>query len=656
MPAAKSKAAAKAKSGSSGGSGRNRSVHTRALQKLSDNFKDFPHECCYVRVLPSTGRTLIQQLEHDIARADRGEDVVWGAHYYIARKQEYSADDSYFVALKPDPSDQSVPNEYLMKAMQALKDPRKPDRGPMLTYLKTATEASKKDTQGVLRWLCGLRLADTDVQLPCADAVLAWMSRLRIHQLYPDLFAIAKDVVEKVLALRWGSVSKHVDQAEFCRNNERDLKLVYPVDPLRQVIAAGESWAKSCHTEIVQLARCGVIGEAMFHSKMSDVLSAAAAQEIDEKIVALCTPSAPNTRVPMNNEVFEDWRGQIVAEVNAIDGVEQLASKRFVDVPYRSKAIPKVPVTCMVNDVELRLWGVIKGSGVAHGQIPKHQAEVLLGYSDSPAEKALQVHDDMFSKAKLARQKLGQFIAAKQVASSDDMHDVVKTNKHKLEVMDPDSWALDHALLMSLCGATAEQRATCVIMCEMPAAAREITVKQCKARLETLANGEQMKMSPVGAQAGLKYLAKVLGSMCLGAPLEVKKDEVSKMVSDCVSTFQYFLSRRTTEGRVTGAAAYRRIVEIAEDAIKKKQQVDQKDFDDIVMYRYLCPSDIDGRVVQLIQECQKADGKGPPLKKPKTAGAAGGAAKGGGSSSSSGGGKQPKAQDLAKASAMAMFS
>ena len=60
--------------------------------------------------------------------------------------------------------------------MQFLKAERKPDRGPMLGYLATSSGPSRKDVQGVYRWLSGLRLADAAVQLPCADKVLAWIA------------------------------------------------------------------------------------------------------------------------------------------------------------------------------------------------------------------------------------------------------------------------------------------------------------------------------------------------------------------------------------------------------------------------------------------------------------------------------------------------
>ena len=61
--------------------------------------------------------------------------------------------------------------------MESLKGNRV-DRGPMLQWMKVTPDASKKDVQGIYRWFVDLRLSDTDIQLPCAEAVLEWTSRL----------------------------------------------------------------------------------------------------------------------------------------------------------------------------------------------------------------------------------------------------------------------------------------------------------------------------------------------------------------------------------------------------------------------------------------------------------------------------------------------
>ena len=70
-----------------------------------------------MRIYPPTGRTLYQQVQHDIGLKEAGDStVVFGHTYYSEWTEKYSDEDSYYQALKPDPADTSVPNEKLLEA------------------------------------------------------------------------------------------------------------------------------------------------------------------------------------------------------------------------------------------------------------------------------------------------------------------------------------------------------------------------------------------------------------------------------------------------------------------------------------------------------------------------------------------------------------
>ena len=202
---ASAKKAAKAKSSG----GRKQTVAQQALQKCRENLKHVPDEDKFVRILESTGRTLKQQIEHDISlRAAGNRSITFGPSYYSSRANDYASAGSVYASLKPDAGDESVVDLALMsaimkikkviyififilffavvplsflcvfglQAMESLKE-RRPDRGPMLAYLRTTSRVSRKDLQGVLRWFSDLRLGEVEVQLPCAWAVAAWISR-----------------------------------------------------------------------------------------------------------------------------------------------------------------------------------------------------------------------------------------------------------------------------------------------------------------------------------------------------------------------------------------------------------------------------------------------------------------------------------------------
>ena len=48
----------------------------------------------------------------------------------------------------------------------------RPDRGPLLDYVRVAKQCSRRDASAILRVLAELRLADTEVQLPMAQLIV----------------------------------------------------------------------------------------------------------------------------------------------------------------------------------------------------------------------------------------------------------------------------------------------------------------------------------------------------------------------------------------------------------------------------------------------------------------------------------------------------
>ena len=108
------KASAKAKAG---GSSRSMSTAQQALQKIRENCKPLSDHARFVKVLESTGRTLKEQVEHDIVAKRHGDRMIaFGPNYYNARMKEYADDETVFSLLRPDPADESVVNTELMSA------------------------------------------------------------------------------------------------------------------------------------------------------------------------------------------------------------------------------------------------------------------------------------------------------------------------------------------------------------------------------------------------------------------------------------------------------------------------------------------------------------------------------------------------------------
>ena len=256
-------------------------------------------------------------------------------------------------------------------------------------------------------------------------------------------------------------------------------------------------------------------------------------------------------------------------------------------------------------------------------------------------------------QAKFSRQQLAQFLSARQVKSADDLSDVVKTIKHALLVMNH-WWEFENALLLCLCGATAEARAAASIMILLPSEDRHVGIPQVRGQLEVLQASEQMRFSPVNVQAGLTFLLKLLGTMEMGIPLGINTEEVSKLARDCIASFGDFLVRDAPDaqdgeevvGKVSGVQAYRSILGKIVTGLAGGLEVNIDDVHDLVLFRFLAPADVMHVVIEVIDKLGKTS---PPSKKPKTSGAASSTATASASSSTVAAKKSSKAKERALA-------
>ena len=88
-----------------------------------------------------------------------------------------------------------------------------------------------------------------------------------------------------------------------------------------------------------------------------------------------------------------------------------------------------------------------------------------------------------------------EMLAVKNVQDSDDMNDVRKTSRAALLNTD-EHWLMEDGILLSLSGSTAEARAAAVIKSMLPDGNAEMLVGPVLAKLQTLAQSAQMRMSP----------------------------------------------------------------------------------------------------------------------------------------------------------------
>ena len=76
-----------------------------------------------------------------------------------------------------------------------------------------------------------------------------------------------------------------------------------------------------------------------------------------------------------------------------------MQSKRAVDVNYRGRIVPKVPVVCIAAEVMLRLRTLLLQKAVATKQVPELSAEKIMGCYSAKEDEAALIDPDVVAQA-----------------------------------------------------------------------------------------------------------------------------------------------------------------------------------------------------------------------------------------------------------------
>ena len=145
----------------------------------------------------------------------------------------------------------------------------------------------------------------------------------------------------------------------------------------------------------MKLSRSGELGEAMFSSKIHSIVGMAVRTCIDLHIIQHLTPGAEEKVVVFDEEKFAGMGDDILLKTAETEGYEALPSKRFIEVKYRGGVVTAVPVTCMVNEVEVRILAAAKAAAIWQGDLPELAAEKILNFRTLPAYKLVKVEPSM---------------------------------------------------------------------------------------------------------------------------------------------------------------------------------------------------------------------------------------------------------------------
>ena len=146
------------------------------------------------------------------------------------------------------------------------------------------------------------------------------------------------------------------------------------------------------------------MGQCMFGSKISQIVSIAVKCSIDLQIIQHFTPPAGQKVMQFDSDKLVVIRDAILVSIaEDVEGWDTLPSKRLIDIKYRSGVIPKVPITNMVMEVEYRVLAIARGALIYSGFLPELAAEQIMGFMTTNFDKQVVVDHEMPEMIKAIR-------------------------------------------------------------------------------------------------------------------------------------------------------------------------------------------------------------------------------------------------------------
>ena len=130
---------------------------------------------------------------------------------------------------------------------------------------------------------------------------------------------------------------------------------------------------------VLRLCQDSAVGGAIFSGRIRGILT----DRVAAVIASYLETHVLTGNEPLTGEAVDTIRRDLLRKIQAIPGAENIEPKRKISVKYRSSQLEKVEVSSIAQEVNIRLWAMIKSCAIASKQLAPLQAECLLDYQDA---------------------------------------------------------------------------------------------------------------------------------------------------------------------------------------------------------------------------------------------------------------------------------
>lgn len=527
---------------------------TIVAQKLRDNFKGLtPQETDAVR--GEDGRTLRERIAHDMETAKaQGQNVVWGRYYYDSLHREYQSGCDAHSALEPPKSADEI-SPALLKAM-LMTQRVKVDRSGFDDYfVSCASPPNLKEICGVLRYMITLRTG-CNKQLATAAESLRFVSRLGLHRLDPEKWALVRDWADGVLlAMLRKSRANSAKDDMFVDINSGLVELVLDREAVERV-AGCEGDLMKVSADLATLTESGGFGRALYLDRMGQVLAQQVALHIEGALAKTLGQKGDLTK-----EKYDTGKAELMKLLEATPGIDGLPAKRDVTIRYRGQAAT-ASVSSLSEEVSLKFASALKSLAVQQRKLPKLWIEDVVISPGSKVDFKAVVSVSMLKQASAARQQLRDMVSDASINSSDTLSKLVAQKSASLLLSDP-SFKVELALVSELTRGDELGRLRRGIMDALPRSGNIFSAASSAQKLHILASGDLFRLSSRSSQEKVRIAQNIVAAIVDSRKPDTRSAAQDDFVAAVVSSLGWFLSVRKGSETIYGEQAAKELLSIA---------------------------------------------------------------------------------------------
>ena len=174
-----------------------------------------------------------------------------------------------------------------------------------------------------------------------------------------------------------------------------------------------ENYPESAMLKLVEKSQAGKI---LFESNAQLALANLVSKTIDDNVRELMA-----TDEVLTMDKLSQFKISLIEKLMEGGSLEMLPSKRLVNVYYGPLKLPKMKVTSVSQEVDVRLAAPLKYLAVAQEIIPKLACEDLIVVAEANKDFRIKISEEVREQWKLCREDLNKVLNRSTMRTADDV-------------------------------------------------------------------------------------------------------------------------------------------------------------------------------------------------------------------------------------------